>query len=59
MKVMKILRTFYFALLHSIVTFGLLICGGSQETVRVPKMQKKAIRVITRIKKEGSCRQYF
>ena len=49
----------YHALFHSIMCYGILLWGGSAHRVRILKLQKKAIRVISNAGYNESCRPLF
>jgi hypothetical protein len=53
------LRLFYFAHVHSIMSYGTIFCGGSSHIHIVFALQKKIIRIITNTRPRDSCREVF
>jgi len=51
--------TTYYALFHSILSYGIVLWGGTADIKRVLIIQKKAIRYITNSSKLTSCRNLF
>ena len=54
-----VLWNIYFAHFHSRLRYGIILCGGAKESVKVLRIQKKVIRLITGLKRLESCRQKF
>lgn len=55
----KNLKEIYYAYVHSIMSYGLLMWGNSTDSERVLKMQKRALRVLVGAKYKDSCREHF
>lgn len=55
----SVLLTYYFAQFHSVISYGLLGWGASAESVRVFKLQKRAVRFIVGANKRTSCKDIF
>jgi len=53
------LKIIYYSYFHSIMAYGLPFWGSSTESIRVFKLQKKAIRVMMGSKSNQSCRELF
>ena len=53
------LRICYYAIFHSVMTYGILLWGGSSHINRVFILQKKAIRILAKTKNTESCRAVF
>lgn len=53
------LKEVYYAYIHSIMSYGIVLWGSSSDYERVLKMQKRAIRVLTKAKFRESCRIHF
>jgi len=49
----------YHALFHSIITYGIILWGGTKGIKKILVLQKKAIRYITHSPKNQSCRDLF
>jgi len=49
----------YHALFHSVLTYGIVLWGGSKDIQKLLVIQKKAIRYIMHIPKMQSCREHF
>lgn len=54
-----VLRMAYFSLVHSHLTYGMLLWGGSYESKRAFIVQKKAVRVMVRRGIREHCKQWF
>lgn len=54
-----VLRTVYFACMHSRLTYGVLLWGNSAHSMVAFRAQKSAIRTIFQLKTSQSCRGYF
>ena len=52
-------RTTYFALFHSIMTYGLLLWGASAHTKRIFTLQKRAVRVLETATPTTHARPFF
>lgn len=55
----EVLKMAYFALIHSHLTYGVLLWGGSAESQRAFVLQKKAIRVMLRRGTREHCKPLF
>jgi hypothetical protein len=53
------LKVIYFAHVHSIISYGVIFWGNSSGAIKVFKLQKKIVRIITNIKPRDSCREVF
>ena len=53
------LKTIYYSLFHSVMSYGIIFWGHSSNTQRVFVLQKRAIRLITGQGNRISCRQIF
>jgi len=53
------LKSAYFAFFHSVLVYGISLWGHSHNVVNILKLQKKAIRVITRSCFNAHCRPLF
>lgn len=49
----------YHAIFHSIMSYGILLWGGSAHASKILRIQKRAVRVITNSKYNESCRPLF
>ena len=49
----------YFAYFHSQLRYGIILRGGTKESIKALHIQKKVIRLITCINKYESCRKKF
>lgn len=49
----------YHAIFHSVMSYGLLLWGGSAHASKILRIQKRAVRVITNSKFNDSCRPLF
>lgn len=49
----------YYAYVHSIMSYGIILWGNSSDHERVLKMQKRAIRVIMKAGYKDTCREFF
>ena len=56
---LETLRVIYFAHVHSIISYGVIFWGNSPSAIKVFKLQKKIIRIITNTKPRDSCREVF
>jgi hypothetical protein len=54
----KTLKMIYYAYFHSIVNYGLIFWGSSY-SVKIFKIQKDMIRIITGYRSRDSCRDLF
>jgi hypothetical protein len=54
-----ILRTVYFAYFHVHLRYGLTLWGGDPASLRIFKLQKKAIRIVGKTSRHTSCRNLF
>lgn len=53
------LRTVYFSLFHSIMSYGIIIWGGSTNATRVFGMQRRVVRVLANLGYRDDCKQAF
>jgi hypothetical protein len=53
------LRMVYFAYIHSIISFGIILRGNQPHSKKIFKLQKRVIRVITHLRMRDSCREMF
>ena len=53
------LKIIYYSYFHSIMAYGLPFWGSSTESIKVFKLQKRAIRVMMGCKSNQSCRELF
>jgi exonuclease III len=53
------LRSMYFACFHTHLRYGVTLWGGDPECVKIFRLQKKAIRVISKVSRSTSCRNLF
>lgn len=56
---LSVVKMAYFALVHSHLTYGVLLWGGSAESQRAFVAQKKALRVMVRAGSRDHCREWF
>ena len=49
----------YYAYVHSVMSYGIILWGSSTDSERILKMQKRAIRVLVKAGYRDSCREYF
>lgn len=56
---LDVLKMYYFANFHSILSYGIAAWGCSNESLRVFKLQKKAVRYMCGIKSRDSCKEHF
>lgn len=55
----SVLRMYYFAHIHSIISYGILAWGSSSDVSRVLILQKRAIRYMLNMPRLDSCRPAF
>jgi hypothetical protein len=53
------LRMVYFAYIHSIMSYGIILGGNQPYSEKIFKIQKRVIRIITNSRMRGSCRELF
>jgi hypothetical protein len=53
------LKVIYFAHRHSVISYGIIVCGSSSYANKVFILQKKIIRIITNARPRDSCREVF
>jgi hypothetical protein len=49
----------HYAYFHSVLTYGIILCGSSTDIKRVFKLQKKAVRIMMGVTSRSSCRSIF
>jgi len=54
-----ILKTVYYAYVHSLVSYSIIFWGNSTHSMEIVKIQKRVIRIITKSSSRASCRQLF
>ena len=55
----EMLRNVYFSLVHSILSYGIIFWGISNNSITIFKIQKKIIRIIMNVNSRTSCRNLF
>jgi hypothetical protein len=55
----NIVKTMYFAYMHSSLKYGILFWGNVRNLKKIFKLQKRAIRLIGNISSTTSCKPYF
>jgi len=53
------LKVFYYSYFHSIMTYGLIFCGNSPDSVKIFRLQKKIIRIMMGCRITDTCRKSF
>jgi len=53
------LRMVYFAYIHSIMSYGIILGGNQPYSDKIFKIQKRVIRIITNSRMRDSCRELF
>jgi hypothetical protein len=56
---LEIVRTLYYAYFESLLLYGLIFWGNSENAKLIFRLQKRAIRTTMQITKIISCKQYF
>jgi len=56
---LETLRMVYFAYIHSIISYGLILGGNQPYRDKIFKIQKRVIRIITSSRPRDSCRELF
>lgn len=54
-----ILKMTYFSLFHSSIIYGVILWGNSPSSIRIFRMQKKAIRILANKNRREHCRPFF
>ena len=54
-----VLRTMYFACFHTHLRYGVTLWGGDPEGIKIFRLQKKVIRIISNVSSNTSCRNLF
>ena len=54
-----VLKNFYFAQIHSVISYCLICWGSVSATQRVFKMQKRAVRILANVNSRTTCRPLF
>ena len=53
------LKLIYYAHVHSIMSYGVIFWGNSPSAIKVFRLQKKIIRIITNTRPRSSCKEIF
>nr|CAI5819056.1 unnamed protein product [Callosobruchus analis] len=53
------LKLVYFALIHSHLAYNTMLWGNSSHAIRVFRLQKTAVRILSRVPFDASCRELF
>jgi hypothetical protein len=53
------LKMIYHSYFHSVMTYGLLFWGSSPDSIKIFRLQKKIIRIMTGCRSRDSCRNLF
>jgi len=53
------LRMVYFAYVHSIMSYGIILGGNQPHSDKIFKIQKRVIRILTNSRARDSCRELF
>jgi hypothetical protein len=53
------LRMVYFAYIHSVMSYGIIVGGNQPYSEKIFKIQKRVIRIITNSRMRDSCRELF
>ena len=53
------LKMIYYAYVHSIIPYGIIFGGDSPHSDYIFKIQKRIIRIMTKLSRRDSCRQLF
>lgn len=53
------LKTVYFSLFHSQISYGVILWGGSSAAIDIFRIQKKAVRIIANLEFRAHCKPYF
>lgn len=54
-----VLRSYYFAVVHSVMSYGIVVWGSSRGLERVFKLQKRALRFMVGVTSRTSCKNLF
>jgi hypothetical protein len=49
----------YYAYVHSIMSYGIIVCGNSTYSNLIFKIQKRTVRIIMKARNEDSCHPLF
>lgn len=52
-------RVLYFSYFHSVLNYGIIFWGNSPNSHLIFKLQKRAIRIMMKVQKRTSCKEYF
>ena len=55
----KALRMLYFSYVHSIISYDIIFWGNTPNCIKIFRIQKKVLRIMTTSKKMDSCRGLF
>jgi len=53
------LKMLYFSYAHSIISYGIIFWGASTNSIKIFRLQKKILRIMTKSNKMESCRKLF
>ena len=53
------LKMIYYSYFHSVMAYSLLFWGNSPDSIKIFRLQKKIIRIITGCRRRNSCRKLF
>jgi hypothetical protein len=53
------LKRIYYSYFHSVMTYGLLFCGNSPDSLKNFRLQKKIIRIMMGCRNTESCKKLF
>jgi len=56
---LETIRMVYFAYIHSIISYGIILGGNQSYSDKIFKIQKRVIRIITSSRTRDSCRELF
>lgn len=53
------LRMVYFSLFHSVLSYGILLWGNSPNSIKIFRLQKKAVRILCNLSFRDHCKEAF
>jgi hypothetical protein len=53
------LKMVYYSYFHSAMTYGLLFCGNSPDSIKIFRLQKRFVRIMMGCRSRDSCRKLF